>query len=197
MSIFDMFFPLIFSFYAYEQTTRTRFDWYYWSPNKRVYWATDILKQSCCGSSSTRSCAGTSSATTECSHHSKFRTSRTWSMSRSASTARRPLVIERFLATTAARLPRPTASIRRTASSDLARDTLFPTGTGKVIAPSTRFTVTSSYRIFVRMIDLPKKGFRQNTSLAGTYGEGNETGKHRSQNQKRQDVLKRRKIVHL
>ena len=68
-----------------------------------VYWATDILKQSCCGSSSPRSCAGTSSAATECSHHSKFRTSQTWSTSRSVSTARRLLVIERFLATTAAR----------------------------------------------------------------------------------------------
>ena len=52
-----------------------------------IYWATDIPKQSCCGSSSTRSCAGTSSAATERSHHSKFRTSRTRSMSRSVSTA--------------------------------------------------------------------------------------------------------------
>ena len=39
------------------------------------YWATDILKQSCCGSPSPGSCAGTSSAATEHSHHSKFRTS--------------------------------------------------------------------------------------------------------------------------
>ena len=68
-----------------------------------VYWATDIPKQSCCGSSSPGSCAGTSSAATERSHHSKFRTSRTWSMSRSASTTRRLLVINRFLTTTAAR----------------------------------------------------------------------------------------------
>ena len=52
-----------------------------------VYWTTDIPKQSCCGSSSPRSCAGTSSATTEHSHHSKFWTSQTRSMSRSASTA--------------------------------------------------------------------------------------------------------------
>ena len=51
-----------------------------------IYWATDILKQSCCGSSSPGSCAGTSSAATEHSHHSKFRTSWTWSMSRSVST---------------------------------------------------------------------------------------------------------------
>ena len=50
-----------------------------------VYWATDIPKQSCCGSSPPRSCAGTSSAATERSHHSKFRTSRTRSMSRSVS----------------------------------------------------------------------------------------------------------------
>ena len=60
---------------------------------------------SCCGSSSPESCAGTSSAATERSHHSKFRTSQTWSTSRSASTTRRLLVIERFLATTAARSP--------------------------------------------------------------------------------------------
>ena len=52
-----------------------------------VYWATDIPKQSCIGSSSPGSCAGTSSTTTKRSHHSKFRTSRTRSMSRSASTA--------------------------------------------------------------------------------------------------------------
>ena len=51
-----------------------------------VYWATNILKQSCCGSSSPGSCAGTSSAATERSHHSKFRTSQKQSMSRSAST---------------------------------------------------------------------------------------------------------------
>ena len=75
-----------------------------------VYWATDIPKQSCCGSSSPGSCAGTSSATTECSHHSKFRTSRTRRTSRSASTARRLLVIDRFLATTTARLARPMIS---------------------------------------------------------------------------------------
>ena len=52
-----------------------------------VYWVTDIPKQSCCGSSSTRSCTGTSSAATKHSHHSKFWTSQTRSMSRSASTA--------------------------------------------------------------------------------------------------------------
>ena len=50
------------------------------------YWATNIPKQSCCGSLSPGSCAGTSSAATERSHHSKFRTSQTRSMSRSAST---------------------------------------------------------------------------------------------------------------
>ena len=70
-----------------------------------VYWATNIPKQSCCGSSSPGSCAGTSSTATKHSHHSKFQTSRTQSMSRSVSTTRRLLVIERFLATTAARLP--------------------------------------------------------------------------------------------
>ena len=90
-------------FHAHEQTTRTRFDWYNWSPNKLIYWVTDILKQSCCGPSSSGSCAGTSSAATEHSHHSKFRTSWTWSTSRSASTAQRLWVIKRFLATTAAR----------------------------------------------------------------------------------------------
>ena len=68
-----------------------------------VYWATDIPKQSCCGSPSPGSCAGTSSAATERSHHSKFQTSWTRSTSRSASTTQRLLVIDRFLATTAAR----------------------------------------------------------------------------------------------
>ena len=70
-----------------------------------IYWATDIPKQSCCGSSSPGSCTGTSSAATERSHHSKFQTSRTQSTSRSASIARTLLVINRFLATTAARSP--------------------------------------------------------------------------------------------
>ena len=51
-----------------------------------VYWTTEISKQSCCGSSSPGSCTGTSSTATECCHHSKFRTSQTWSTSRSAST---------------------------------------------------------------------------------------------------------------
>ena len=76
-----------------------------------IYWTINIPKQSCCGSSSPGSCTGTSSAATKHSHHSKFQTSRTRSMSRSASTARRLLVIKRFLTTTAARSPRPTASI--------------------------------------------------------------------------------------
>ena len=76
------------------------------------YWAIDILKQSCGGFSSPGSCAGTFSAATECSHHSKFQTSRTRSMSRSVSITQTLLVIDRFLATTAARLPRPTAAIR-------------------------------------------------------------------------------------
>ena len=75
-----------YAFHTHEQTTRThslvRLD-----TEQLVYWATDIPKQSSCGSSSPGSCAGTSSAATECSHHSKFQTSRTQSMSRSASTA--------------------------------------------------------------------------------------------------------------
>ena len=161
-----------------------------------VYWATDILKQSCCGSSSPGSCAGTSSTATECSHHSKFWTSQTRSTSRSASTAQRLLVINRFLATTAARSARLTASMRRTASSDLARDVLFPTRTGKVIAPSTRFTVTSSYRIVVRMIDLLDKMFWWNAVLASTHGERDKPWKHRSRNRKRRGILGWRKIVH-
>ena len=82
------------------------------------------------------------------------------------------------------------------ASSDLARDVLFPTGTGKVVTPSTRFTATSSYRIFVRMIYLPDKTLRWNAALAGTYSEGNKTQKHRSRNQNRRGILQRRKIVH-
>ena len=83
-----------------------------WPDTERlVYWATNIPKQSCCGSSSPGSCTGTSSAATECSHHSKFRTSQTRSTSRSVSTARRLLVIDRFLATTAARSARQTVEL--------------------------------------------------------------------------------------
>ena len=138
------------SFYAFMLTNRRQEHIRLVLPDTEqlVYWATDIPKQSCCGSSSPGSCAGTSSAATECSHHSKFWTSQTRSTSRSVSTTRRPQVIERFLATTAARSPRPTAFMRQTVSSDLTRDASFPTGTGKVVAPSTRFTATSSYRIF-------------------------------------------------
>ena len=160
------------------------------------YWTTDIPKQSCCGPSSLGSCAGTSSATTKRSHHSKFWTSRTQSMIRSASIARILLVIDRFLATTAARSPRPTAAIRRAAFSDLARDVSFLTGTGKVVTPSTRFTAISSYRVFVRMIHLPDKMFRRNAALAGTHGERNDPREDRSRNWKRRGILSRRKIVH-
>ena len=74
---------------------------------------------------------------------------------------------------------------------------MFPTGTGKVVAPSTRFTATSSYRIFIRMIDIPEETFWRNTALAGTYGERNEPRKHRSRNRKWRRVLNWRKIVHL
>ena len=64
------------------------------------------------------------------------------------------------------------------------RDVSLLTRTGKVVAPSTRFTVTLSYRIFIRMIDLPDETFWQNTALAGTYGERNNPREHRSQNWK-------------
>ena len=160
------------------------------------YWTTDIPKQSCCGPSSLGSCTGTSSAATERSHHSKFRTSRTQSTSRSASIARILLVIDRFLTSTAARLPRPTVAMQRAASSDLARDASFLTGTGKVVTPSTRFTARSSYRIFVRMIHLPDKMFQRNAALADTHGERNNVQKDRSRNRKRRGILGRRKIVH-
>ena len=53
-----------------------------------------------------------------------------------------------------------------------------------------------SYRIFVRMIDLPDKTFWRNTLLAGTYGERNDPREDRSRNWKRRSVLDRRKIVH-
>ena len=118
-------------------------------------------------------------------------------MSRSASTAQRPRVIARFLATTAARSAQPTASMQRTVSSDLARDASLPTGTGKVVAPSTRFTATLSYRVIVRMIDLPDKMFWWNAALTRTYGKGNKTWKHRSQKRKRRSILRWREIVHL
>ena len=54
-----------------------------------------------------------------------------------------------------------------------------------------------SYRVFVRMIDLPEETFQQNTTLAGTYSKRYKPWKHRSQNQKQRGVLDRRKIVHL
>ena len=93
-----------------------------------IYLAMDIPKQSC--SPTTWSCAGTSLAALTCSHNSKFRTSRTRSMSRSASTTQRPRLIIRFLISTTTRSPWLTASIQWTTSSDLARDTSNPTGTG-------------------------------------------------------------------
>ena len=74
-------------FHAHEQTTRMHFRLVLPDTEQLVYWATNIPKQSCGGSPSPGSCAGASSATTECSHHSKFRTSRTRSTSRSASIA--------------------------------------------------------------------------------------------------------------
>ena len=56
--------------------------------------------------------------------------------------------------------------------------------------------MTSSYRVFVRMIDLPDKMFRQNTALAGTHSERNDPRKDRSQNGNQRNVLGQRKIVH-
>ena len=55
-------------------------------------------------------------------------------------------------------------------SSDLARDVPNLAGTGKVVTPATRFTVTSSYGVLVGMPNLPEKTSRQNVMLAGTYG---------------------------
>ena len=65
-------------------------------------------------------------------------------------------------------------------SSDLVRDMLSPAGIGKVVTPATRFTATSSYRIFVRMIDLPEETFGWHTTLAGTHGKGDKPGDGRS-----------------
>ena len=76
------------------------------------------------------------------------------------------------------------------------RDVSFLTGTGKVVTPSTRFTATSSYRVFVRMIDLPDKMFRWNTALAGTHSERNDPREDRSRNWKWRGILGRRKVVH-
>ena len=142
-----------------------------------IYLATNIPKQSC-SSSLTRSCAGTLLAALSCSHSSKFQTSQTWSVSRSASTTRRPQLITRFLISTAVRSPWLTASIQQTASSDLARDASNPASTGKVVTPATRFTVTSSYRVLIRMPNLPEKTFGRNAALAGTYGKRNKTRDH-------------------
>ena len=163
--------------------------------NKSIYLATNIPKQSC--SPPTRSCAGTLSAVLACSHNSKFWTSWTRSASRSASTARSPLLIARFLVSTAARTPWPTASIQQTVSSDLARDVSDPARIGKVITPATRFTVTSFYRVFVRMEQLLEETLGWNAALASTHREGNETRDHRSRNRERGNVLKQREIVNL
>ena len=159
-----------------------------------IYLATNIPKQSC-SSAPTWSCTGTSSAALACSHSSKFQTSWTQSTSRSASTAWSPLLITRFLVSTTVRSPWPTASIWQTTSSDLVRDMLNPAGTGKVITPATRFTATLSYRVSVRMPNLPEETFQWNAVLAGTYGKRNKTGNHRNWN--RRSVLKQREIVHL
>ena len=84
-----MFIFIIFPPYAFTLTNRRQeHDLIVQLVTKQlVYWTTNILKQSCCGSPSPGSCTGTSSATTEHSHHSKFQTSRIQSTSRSASTA--------------------------------------------------------------------------------------------------------------
>ena len=82
-------FPSLMSYHAHKQTTRTQFDLLLQVTNTTIYLATDTLKQSC-SFSATQSCTGTSSAALACSHSSQFWTSRTRSMSRSASTTQRP-----------------------------------------------------------------------------------------------------------
>ena len=72
-----------------------------------------------------------------------------------------------------------------------------PAGTGKVVTPATRFTVTLCYGVFVRMIHLPKETLRWNAALAGTHGKRDETWDHGSWDRKRRIVLKRREIIHL
>ena len=134
--------------------------------------ATESLKQSI-SNSTTRSCASTPLVIYSTSHQSKFRTSQTRSTSRSASTMWRPWLIARFLRSTTARSPQPWASIQRTAFSDLLRDKSLLTGTGKVVALATRFTATSSYRIMVKMVNLPEEALGGNAALASTYGKGN------------------------
>ena len=100
MLIFFMFLFLCL-IHAHKQMTRTH-PLVQLVTDNLIYLATDILKQSH-SSSPTQSCAGTLSATLACSHNSKFQTSRTQSMSRSASTTQSPLLIARFLVSTAAR----------------------------------------------------------------------------------------------
>ena len=70
------------------------------------------------------------------------------------------------------------------------RDASNLASTRNVVTPATRFTATSSYRVLVRMPNFPEKILGQDAVLAGTYGEGNETRDHGSQNQKQQDILK-------
>ena len=68
--------------------------------------------------------------------------------------------------------------------------------TGKVVRPATRFTATLSYGVFVRIEHLDKT-LQRNAVLAGTYGKGNETRDHRSQNRKQRDILEWRHVVNL
>ena len=96
MSIFLMFF-FPFSFYALSTLTNRRQEHdssVSLVTDNLIYWAADILKQSC-SPSLTWSYTGTLSAALICSHSSKFWTSWTQSMSRSASITQSPLLIVR------------------------------------------------------------------------------------------------------
>ena len=69
-------------------------------------------------------------------------------------------------------------------SSDLLRDESLLTGTGKVVAPATRFTAISSYRPMIGMVNLPKETLGKHTALAGTHSEGNKARNDENRNQK-------------
>ena len=80
---------------------------------------------------------------------------------------------------------------------DLVRDASDPARTGKVVTPATRFTATSSYGVFVRMVYLLEETLGWNTTLAGTYREGNKTRNNWSENQKRRNILEWRHVINL
>ena len=174
---------------------RITYSWHWLLDHHMIYLATESPKQSI-PDLTTGSCAGAPSAVLSSSHHLKFRTSWTWNVRSSASTVQMPRVIERFLWTTAARLPQPWVSICWSAALDLLRELLPLTGTGKVVVPPTSLTTTLSYGILIRMIG-SGKSLGWNTMLTGTHGKGNETRDGQSLDRNWSHILQRWKVFKL